>query len=100
MIDSLTAAAAHDSSMATPATTRIAGRQAIDAEGTSMIFARTVLTAILCTAIAPLVMAGSIVETFEGGSNEGSWTFGTGNEVIEPNGFESGDTTAWSATVP
>ncbi|HSP91513.1 MAG TPA: hypothetical protein VLN08_11425, partial [Vicinamibacterales bacterium] len=54
-------------------------------------------------AAAP-ALAETFTETFDSGSNVGGWTFGTGNPTISyglfDDGFESGDTSAWSATMP
>jgi hypothetical protein len=49
-------------------------------------------------------LAETFTETFDGGSNVGGWNLGLDNPTIDyglfSDGFESGDTTAWSATVP
>jgi len=54
-------------------------------------------------ATAP-ALAETFTETFDGGSNVGGWNLGLDNPTISyglyDDGFESGDTTAWSATVP
>jgi hypothetical protein len=54
-------------------------------------------------ATAP-ALAETFTETFDGGSNVGGWNLGLDNPTISyglfSDGFESGDTTAWSATVP
>ena len=44
---------------------------------------------VLALAAAPAV-AADFTETFDGGSNVGGWTFGTGNEVIEGSGGNPG----------
>jgi len=49
----------------------------------------TVLGLVVALAAAPAV-ADTLTETFDGGSNVGGWTFGTGNEVIEPAGGNPG----------
>ena len=58
---------------------------------------------VLVLAAAPAI-AETFTETFDGGSNVGGWTFGLDNPSIEyglfDDGFESGDTSAWSTTVP
>jgi hypothetical protein len=54
-------------------------------------------------AAAP-ALAETFTETFDGGSNVGGWNLGLDNPTISyglfDDGFESGDTSAWSATVP
>jgi len=45
---------------------------------------------IAALAVAAAAAADSFVETFDGGSNEGGWSFGTGNEVIETSGGNPG----------
>jgi len=47
------------------------------------------LSVLLAVAAAPAV-AADFTETFDGGSNVGGWTFGTGNEVIEGSGGNPG----------
>ena len=44
---------------------------------------------VLTLAAAP-ALADTFTETFDGGSNVGGWTFGTGNEVIESGGGNPG----------
>ena len=54
--------------------------------GSSAWTRRALGAAFLTSALAgPVVAAGAqetLVETFEGGTNEGAWTFGTGNEYL------------------
>ena len=47
------------------------------------------LALVAALAAAPAV-AADFTETFDGGSNVGGWTFGTGNEVIEGSGGNPG----------
>jgi hypothetical protein len=49
-----------------------------------------VIACFLIAAVARCAMAETYVETFEGGSNEGQWTWGTSGEVIEPDNGNPG----------
>ncbi len=52
--------------------------------------ARTVTLSLLLAFAAAPAMAETFTETFDGGSNVGGWTFGTGNELIESSGGNPG----------
>lgn len=52
---------------------------------------QTLLGLMLAIAASPAA-ADTFTETFDGGSNAGGWTFGTGNEVVEATGGNPG---AW-----
>jgi len=54
--------------------------------------ARTTLLSLVLAVAALPAAADTFTETFDGGSNAGGWTFGTGNEVVEPTGGNPG---AW-----
>jgi len=52
--------------------------------------ARIVILSMALVLATGAASADSFIETFDGGSNVGGWTFGTGNEVIEPAGGNPG----------
>ena len=52
--------------------------------------ARTLTLSLLLAVAAAPALAETFTETFDGGSNVGGWTFGTGNEVIEGSGGNPG----------
>lgn len=60
------------------------------------MLARRALSVLAVIAVANLTPAtetritATTVETFDNGGNEGAWTFGTGNETIEPEGGNPG----------
>ncbi len=66
--------------------------------------ARTATLGLVLMLSAGPALAETFTETFDGGGNVGGWNLGLDNPTIEYGlfdyGFESGDTTAWSATVP
>jgi hypothetical protein len=51
---------------------------------------RTGTAALALVLAAAPALADSFTETFDGGSNVGGWTFGTGNEVVEASGGNPG----------
>lgn len=55
-----------------------------------MVRAATAGLVLALAAAPPVALAETFTETFDGGSNVGGWTFGTGNEVIEASGGNPG----------
>jgi hypothetical protein len=66
-----------------------------------LLLAALASTLVLAPRTGGAFQSTSFVETFDGGSNEGGWTFGTGNESILSDGGNPGaylrDTTLFSA---
>lgn len=52
--------------------------------------ARLATLSVALLLVTATLAAESFTETFDGGSNVGGWTFGTGNQVIEPAGGNPG----------